>query len=76
MEVNRLENTAQDIARLQSEFQGCQKLFTALGDETRQYLLCILLNCSCKGSRVIEIAKKTHLSRPAVSHHMQIFGDD
>lgn len=26
----------------------------------------------CRGSRVIDIAKKIHLSRPAVSHHMQI----
>lgn len=44
----------------------------ALGDETRQYLLCTLLCSKCSGSRVIDIAKKTNLSRPAISHHMQI----
>lgn len=47
-------------------------MFTALGDETRQYLLCVLLDCACQGSRVIELAEKTHLSRPAVSHHLQV----
>lgn len=68
-------NTVQDIQRLQEEFKRCRKFLTALGDETRQYLLCIMLSSSCSGSRVIDIAKKTHLSRPAVSHHMQILKD-
>ena len=27
---------------------------------------------SCRGVRVGEITKRTHLSRPAVSHHLQI----
>lgn len=65
-------NTIEDIKDLREKFQLCQKMFTALGDENRQYLLCIMLECECSGSRVIEIAKKTNLSRPAVSHHMQI----
>lgn len=70
-----MEHMKQDISRLQYEFKECQKLFTALGDETRQYLLRVLLNCDCQGSRVIELAEKTHLSRPAISHHMQILKD-
>lgn len=45
-----MENTIQDIDRIRSEFQDCQKLFTAFGDETHQYLLCVLLNCDCRGS--------------------------
>ena len=53
----------------------CQKILTALGDPTRQLLLCIMLKGSCSGSRVIDIARQTHLSRPAVSHHMQILKD-
>lgn len=68
-------NTVQDIERLRSEFQSCQKLFTALGDENRQHLLCIMLTGECRGSRVADIAGKTNLSRPAVSHHMQILKD-
>lgn len=67
-----MENTADDIERLKFEFQQCQKTFSALGDENRQYLLCIMLGGKCGGSRVIELAERTHLSRPAVSHHMQI----
>lgn len=47
-----MEHTTQDIQQLLREFQECQTLFTALGDETRQYLVCILLNCGCGGIRV------------------------
>ena len=54
------------------EFQECRTLFTALGDETRQYLVCILLNCGCGGIRVAQLAERTNLSRPAISHHIQI----
>lgn len=70
-----MKNTLQDIERLRSEFQSCQKIFTALGDENRQRLLCIMLGSECSGSRVVDIAEKTNLSRPAVSHHMQILKD-
>lgn len=67
-----MENTSEDIKRLATEFRQCQKIFTALGDENRQHLVCIMLSGSCGGSRVIELAERTNLSRPAVSHHMQI----
>lgn len=62
----------QDMERIKQEFQSCRKIFAAFGDETRQYILYILLSGECSGSRVVEIAKRTNLSRPAVSHHMQI----
>lgn len=67
-----MTNTKQDIERIMDEFQSCQQILAALGDETRQYLLFILLCGECGGSRVADIAKKTNLSRPAVSHHIQI----
>lgn len=70
-----MENTLQDIEQLSLRFQSCQKLFTALGDENRQRLLCIMLGGECSGGRVVDIAEKTNLSRPAVSHHMQILKD-
>ena len=70
-----MKNTVQDIELLLSQFQACQKIFTALGDENRQRLLCIMLECGCSGSRVVEIGEKMNLSRPAVSHHMQILKD-
>ena len=61
--------------KLQLEFKECQKLLTAIGDETRQYIMSVMIMEKCGGARVIDIAKKTHLSRPAVSHHMQILKD-
>lgn len=70
-----MENTIEDIRRLEAEFKACQKVLTAIGDETRQHLLYIMLQGECSGSRVVDIAEKTNLSRPAVSHHMQILKD-
>lgn len=60
------------MERIKQKFQSCQNIFTAFGDETRQYILSMLLCSECSGSRVVDIAKRTNLSRPAVSHHMQI----
>ena len=60
---------------LEEEFKNCRKLLNAIGDEVRQHLLCVMLESPCSGSRVIDIAKRTNLSRPAVSHHMQILKD-
>ena len=65
-------NTPKDIQNLEAKFKSCQKILNAIGDETRQHLICIMLEGGCSGGRVIDIAKKTNLSRPAVSHHMQI----
>lgn len=70
-----MENTNQDIERLRRQFLSCRKLLTALGDETRQHLLLMMLGGRCGGSRVAELAGRTNLSRPAVSHHIQILKD-
>lgn len=53
-------------------FQQCRSAFTAIGDETRQLILLVLLESDLSGIRVGEIAAKTHLTRPSVSHHLQI----
>lgn len=53
-------------------FQKCRNAFTAIGDETRQLILLVLLENDLSGIRVGEIAQKTHLTRPSVSHHLQI----
>ena len=68
-------NSKKESILLQSEFIDCQKIFTAIDDETRQYLISVMIMEKCDGFRVIDIAKKTALSRPAVSHHMQILKD-
>jgi ArsR family transcriptional regulator len=59
------------MPKLEAEFRASSHLLTAIGDEQRQHLICTMLEGQC-GERVIDIAKKTNLSRPAVSHHMQI----
>lgn len=53
-------------------FQKCKDAFTAIGDETRQLILLVLLESDLSGIRVGEIAEKTYLTRPSVSHHLQI----
>lgn len=60
------------IKELQVKFVNCQHLLVALGDEVRQKLLLIMMADNRNGVRVLDIADKTNLTRPAVSHHMQI----
>ncbi len=62
-------------SKLAKEFKECQKAFIAIGDETRQQIIMALLESETHGIRVGEITKRTHLSRPAVSHHLKILKD-
>jgi len=61
--------------KLSKEFQDYRRVFIALGDETRQQIFIALLENEKIGMRVPEITSRTHLSRPAVSHHLQIMKD-
>lgn len=64
------------IERLSDLFKESQKLLTALGDENRQNLILTMMGREdCNGVRVIDVAGHTSLSRPAVSHHLQIMKD-
>lgn len=60
------------LEQIMQGFQECREAFTAIGDETRQLILMVLLKSDLSGIRVGEIAAKTHLTRPSVSHHLQI----
>lgn len=65
-----------DIELLTNEFKECQKILLALGDENRQHLILMMMQMGeCSGVRVGKITEKTHLSRPAVSHHIRILKD-
>lgn len=65
-----------DIQKLAEEFESCQKILLALGDENRQHLMLEMMRMEhCGGTRVGTITEKSHLSRPAVSHHIQILKD-
>lgn len=62
-----------DIACLAEEFAACRSILQAMGDETRQHILLEMMQMrQCGGVRVGAITQRTHLSRPAVSHHLRI----
>lgn len=67
-----MDECAKNRRMLSEEFKGLRKMFIALGDETRQQIFIVLLESEKIGLRVPEITWQTHLSRPAVSHHLQI----
>jgi len=60
------------IERIKTDFVKNRKVLIAIGDETRQEIIIVLMGTSCTGLRVGEITERTHLSRPAVSHHLKI----
>lgn len=62
----------QRLQKIIEGFRDCRHAFTAIGDETRQLILLKLLESDLSGIRVGELALKTHLTRPSVSHHLQI----
>lgn len=61
--------------QLKERFDICRKLLIALGDETRQMIISVLVDADCEGLQVGEITDRMHLSRPAVSHHLKILYD-
>ena len=62
-----------EIEQLATDFEQCRKILIALGDENRQHMILEMMKMKdCYGVCVNDISKKTHLSRPAVSHHLQI----
>lgn len=66
----------EQVSVLADNFASCSKILTAIGDETRQHLILEMMKMGdCSGVRVCEITEKTNLSRPAVSHHLQIMKD-
>ena len=66
-------NLTKEIQLLAEEFRRTQPVLTALGDPVRQHLILVMMLAEAfDGLRVNDIAEKTHLSRPAVSHHLQI----
>lgn len=69
-----MENRTVDKVR--EDFINCGKVLAAIGDETRQHIILALMEAPCNvGMRVGEITSRTHLSRPAVSHHLKVLKD-
>lgn len=64
------------IALVAEGIERSRKLLVALGDESRQHLILEMMKMGdCSGVRVADVAERTNLSRPAVSHHFQIMKD-
>lgn len=58
---------------LRRQFHICMPLFIALGDEVRLTIIETLATSPRQQMlNVNEITRKTHLSRPAISHHLKI----
>ncbi|MES9685769.1 transcriptional regulator [Bacillus sp. AFS001701] len=69
-------NKFDQLNTIKEDFINCQEVLLAIGDETRQSILLVLMGTDCQtGLRVGEITQQTHLSRPAVSHHLKILRD-
>ena len=63
----------EQVDSLAAEFAASRRILQALGDETRQHIILEMAKMHpCGGVRVGAITEKTHLSRPAVSHHIRI----
>lgn len=61
-----------EIKKLASDFEKCQKILQALGDANRQHMILEMMKLQkCTGVRVNEITEKSNLSRPSVSHHLK-----
>ncbi|MEK4997362.1 ArsR/SmtB family transcription factor [Paenibacillus sp. FSL H7-0918] len=71
-------NRQERLIELATEFKNCQRALTAIGDDTRQSIIMALIEgesvCE-EGIRVGELTARTHLSRPAVSHHLKVLKD-
>ena len=70
-----MEKIWNEIEDLAANFEACQKTLAAIGDETRQHIILEMIRMDYNGSRVPDITERTNLSRPAVSHHLQILKD-
>jgi ArsR family transcriptional regulator len=67
-----IDKTAQGLI---DQFSATGRLLNAIGDETRQRIIAVLAASHCEGVSVSGIKQQTHLSRPAVSHHLKILLD-
>jgi len=64
-----------EFKRLLIKFKSCGPIFIALGDEIRQNLILDIVNAGSEGINVTDLASRTKLSRPAISHHLKVLKD-
>ena len=64
-----------ELRHIHTMFHSCAPLFIALGDEIRQQLIMEIADAGTDGINVSNLTSKTHLSRPAISHHLKVLKD-
>ncbi|MBQ0052720.1 MAG: winged helix-turn-helix transcriptional regulator [Treponema sp.] len=63
------------MKRARELFENCSPVFLALGDAQRQNLVMDIAESGEEGLNVSTLASKSHLSRPAISHHLKVLKD-
>lgn len=66
---------AEELHRFTKMFKTCTPLFIALSDEYRQKLILDIADAGEEGLNVTSLSAKSHLSRPAISHHLKVLKD-
>lgn len=56
-------------------FNTCCPLFIAFSDKYRQQLIFDIIEAGKEGINVTNLSAKSHLSRPAISHHLKVLKD-
>jgi ArsR family transcriptional regulator len=65
--------TSMENNRALEVFRSCLPLFQALGDKVRQDIVILLIQH--EALNVSQIAEKSPMSRPTISHHLKILRD-
>ena len=75
-QYNGLNDTIKkNIPGLFNTFEHLSPIFTALADPVRQTLFLAIMESGVSGINVGDLTAKTHLSRPAISHHLKVLKD-
>ena len=61
-----------ELGQILNKFKTCAPIFIALGDEARQKLIMDIADAGNEGINVTHLSEKSHLSRPAISHHLKV----
>ncbi len=70
-----MEITITERDALKQELSDCKNFFLAIGDEIRQQIVLFMLASPNRENRAVDIAQQLYISRPNISHHLQILKD-
>lgn len=70
--MQRETHVMEKIRLARRQFEECSALFVALGDVTRQKIVCDLVEAGDDGINVAQLTGKSLLSRPAISYHLKV----